>query len=65
MAVKKRGRKSLVENMETKKSFLKLLVNDKTKFSLYLIAETQRKSVDKALEELVNWAIHFYLGEKQ
>lgn len=61
MNIKKRGRKSLVEKMETTKSNLKFLVSDKTKFSIYLIAATQRKSVDVVLEELVNWSINFYL----
>jgi hypothetical protein len=59
---KKRGRKSLVELMETRKSKLTFVVSDKTKFSIYLLASIQRKSVDKVLEELVNWSIDFHLG---
>jgi len=59
---KKRGRKSLVELMETRKSNMRFVVSDKTKFSIYLIAAHQRKPVDKVLEELVNWSVNFYLG---
>lgn len=62
MNYKKRGRKSMVEMMESRKSNMRFLVSDKTKFSIYLIAAHQRKPVDKVLEELVNWSIDFYLG---
>ena len=60
MNIKKRGRKSVVETFETRKSKATFVVNDKTKFALYLIAKTQNKSVDKVLEELVEWSLTFY-----
>jgi hypothetical protein len=62
MNTKKRGRKSLLNKMEENKSHLTLLISDKTKYLLLFMAQLQRKSVDKYVEELVLWSADYYLN---
>ena len=61
----KRGRKSLLDKMEQNKSKLTISITDKTKYILLFIAQLQRKSVDKFVEELVLWSADYYLNKEE
>jgi uncharacterized protein (DUF1778 family) len=61
----KRGPKSLLEKMEYNKSKLTISVSDKTKYLLLFMAQLQRKSVDKFVEELALWSADYYLNKEE
>ena len=61
----KRGRPSLLDKMENNKSKITIEVSDKTKYLLLFMAQLQRKSVDKFVEELVLWSADYYLNKEE